>query len=201
MKYSKDFEDISKQNFGEIECDFAGDHDITTEEWVYAPKVVIGYDYLQEISELIDVKKYLACVNHSDPKGSVIYVVLPKDISVDTAKKSISAIYAAKQKEAGFIIPAMCLLFSDEDGEILNNSIELSVIDQLTEEEISKYTTLIPKRKETLYSAIKASLEKEGRKKQYVYPIPISAPLKIAGSQLFEETYPDVIPFEIDGVK
>ena len=200
MKYAKEFEDISKQYFGEVECDFAGDHDITTEEWVYSPKVVIGYNYLDEISELIDVRKYLACVNHSDPKGSVIYVVLPKDISVDIAKKSISSLYAAREKEAGFIIPAMCLLFSDEDGTILNASIELSVIDQLTEDEVSKYTTLIPKRKETLYSSISAALENEGRKKQYVYPITTSAPLKIAGSQLFEETYPDVIPFEIDGV-
>lgn len=201
FNYSPEITEIKHEFLGDIECDFASDHDISTNEWRYDANLIFGYDYIDSLDKALNIADIESRVDYSTSKGSVYYILLPKSVLVSKAKNEIQELLENKALKYGAILPAMILLISDEDDDILNSCIEISLMDSFSKEESDKFSTLIPKYKERLYTTIKNTIETQKYKKNYVYPecINTRSPLKIAGVDIFEEIYPDVIPFFIDG--
>lgn len=198
---SSDITDIKTEFLADVECDFATENSICTTEWRYTSSLVFGYDYLRSLDTQISIADITKAVDYDTPKGHVYYVILPKSESVAKAKSEIKDLLAKKAEEYGSIVPAMILLIQDEKNVILDSCIEISIIDNFSEADSEKFATLIPRRKERLFADIRTAVEDQVYKRNYVYPEGISSnkQLKVAGSLIFEEIYPSIIPFYVDG--
>lgn len=199
--FSHEASDIKNECLQDIECDFAIDYEISTPEWKYMSSLIIGYDYLEKLKSAINVEEIKARVDFNASRGQIFYVLLPKTVSAKGAKEKIEEILRVKAVQYGTILPVMVLLLSDENDVILNNCIEISLMDSFTQEESDKFSSLILKQKNRLFGEIRNTIENQKQKKNYVYPecIKSNQPLKLAGESIFEEIYPSVIPFFIDG--
>lgn len=201
FNYSKDIYDIKDSFFTPVKTAFSENHDLSTSEWNYSPFVVIGYNFLNALDTSIKISDFLNNIVHDDPKGRVFYIILPKDVSLQNAKKDIKQLLNKKSAELGYTLPVLVLILRDSDDEILDSSIEYTVISHLSKEDQEKYQTLIIRKKEDLLRTISDSIERARTERNYVYPegIDTKKSLQLAGAQLFEMIYPEVIPFYIDG--
>lgn len=201
FNYSKDIYDIKETFFTPVKTAFSENHDLSTSEWNYSPFVVIGYNFLNALDTNIKISDFLNNIVHDDPKGRVFYIILPKDVSLQNAKKDIKQLLNKKSAELGYTLPVLVLILRDSDDEILDSSIEYTVISHLSKEDQEKYQTLIIRKKEGLLRTISDSIERARTERNYVYPegIDTKKSLQLAGTQLFEMIYPEVIPFYIDG--
>lgn len=182
-----------------VESDFSATHSITSIEWGYERRIVTGYNYLEKIETVIKELLSSNPVQFYALKGRIIYAIIPSSISLDSAKSEIKKLYESYHEKTGSIIPVMCLLLHDEDNVLLDASIEISVMDGLSEDDISKFSTLIPKRREERIGAISDKIQEMMAHRNYIYPIESVKPLRRTGTDIFEEIYPKAIPFEIDG--
>lgn len=187
--------------FKPINCDFAEEHNISTSEWKYSSNVVIGYEYLSGVERIVDSPNLYKTYGHDEPKGRVIYCIIPKDVPLSNVKSELEGALKTKTEELGRIPPVMILLISDKGDEIFNAVVKYRTLNHLTKNDQDKYFTLISRQKESLCKNIRDSIETQFYDKNYVYPDGISkkSPLKIAGNDIFEEIYTQVIPFYIDG--
>ena len=187
--------------FKPINCDFAEEHNISTSEWKYSSNVVIGYEYLSGVKRIVNSPDLYKAYGHDEPKGRVIYCIIPKDVPLPNVKEELEEVLRSKTKELKRIPPVMILLVSDKGDEILKAVIKYRTLNHLTKNDQDKYFTLISKQKESLCRIIRDLIETQFYDKNYVYPEGISkkSALKIAGNDIFEEIYNQVIPFYIDG--
>lgn len=199
IERSPDSVNIRQDIFTRIEPSFASDHNINSIEWGYESRIISGYEYVEKICSVIDLLIADNPVKFYSQKGRVIYAIIPSSISLSEAKEEVKKVLYGFSEKIGHIIPVMCLLLHDEDNTILNSSLEISVIDELSNNDQEKYSTLLPKRKDELFKIIDGKLQEMKLQRNYIYPIETEKPLRRAGSEIFDVIYPNIIPFEIDG--
>lgn len=201
FSYSTDVYSIKEASFSTVFCDFAEEHDISTSEWCYSPSTIIGYNYLSNLERGLNTSDLLSFINYDEPKGKIFYVILPRELQLQNVKDGIKSLLDKKTAELGYTVPAMVLLLQDKNDSILEASIEMYVLSHLTKEDQQKYLTLISRKKEQLLQKLSDAIEIEISEKNYVYPegISLKRPLRMAGRDIFEKIYPNVIPYYIDG--
>ena len=197
LRENLELEAIRNEVFEEIESDFAFKNDIASVEWVYESIIAVGANYLSQTKLLIDSIRKNPPTAYNEPKGKLLYYLLPSTVGLKQAMGELSSIIKSDDN----LIPVMGLVLHDKDNIVKDLLIELSVIEKLSTSEIEKFDNIIVKRKRDIKSSLFYKLLDMKSDSNRIYPFSSKKPRFIAGTKIFESLYPNHISFDIDGIR
>lgn len=197
LRENSDLEVVRNEVFEDVECDFSFNNDIASVEWFYESIIITGTNYLPQTKIVIDTIKKNPPVAYNEPKGKMVYYILPSSIGLKQAMKELSSVIVLEDNP----IPIIGLVLHDKGNIIKDLSIELAVIDKLSTVENDKFDNIITKRKRDIKNLLLHKLLDMKCDSNRIYPIIAKKPRFIAGSRIFEVIYPKHISFDIDGIR
>lgn len=191
--------------FKNISTSYGDKHEIYIPEWYFACVT----SNTQNISLQIEIaaKSWKNDLKIDKPKGMVFYVYVGQSEDIEDERVRIRKRILSVAKDLHLKnIPVLCVLLYDENGELGQLFSELDILNNLSADEKSKYTNLIPIHREKILSNIKAKSASLIKNRDYVSTIKNqdaddNIPLRLAdiASMIFEEIYTASIPFPFDG--
>lgn len=188
---------------GDLECDFAERHSITTKEWRYQG-VLANLDTL-DAQIRIAADKWAKAIDVTEPRGTVIYCYVeqsrdPQNIFSDV-KKTLRAVI----RDLGIgnqVVPILVVLLCDEEGVLGQALAELAVLEEFISEDRARFGNLIGAHQEKMRQVVQIQIEELIKQRRYITALKekIEATrLSQAGTELFEHIYEKVLPFPFDG--
>ncbi len=185
----------------DLECDFAEENKITTQEWRYSA-VTTNLDYLaQHIKMASD--KWLSAMDVDQSRGTIIYCYAEQSRSEGEIRNIANSVLKDALKATGMeSLPILIVLVHDEEGILGQFLAEYSIIDDFTGEEKSRFGNLVDAHKEKLDKSIRETIDVLIKKRIFittsVYPEELRRLTQI-GKFIFSNIYKKPISFPFDG--
>lgn len=189
---------------GDLECDFAESHSITTTEWRYQG-ITSNLDTI-EAQIKIAADRWLKSIAVDAPRGTVIYCYVEQSQDPEYASSFIRRKIRAVIQEFGQeikSIPILVVLLCDEDGILGQALAELSVLeDSISAEDQARFGNLIGAHQEKMRQVVYRQIEELTRKRRYITSLNEdlkASRLARVGTELFERVYKQPLSFPFDG--
>jgi len=187
---------------GDLDCDFAEEHKITTREWRYQG-VTTNLTFLP-MQLKIASDRWMSALGVDDARGTIIYCYVEPSRDEDSVKTDVVRLLRSAAKECGVqALPVLVVLLTDEAGNLGQSMAELAVLDEsVSAEDRVRFGHLISAHQEKTREVLQVQVEAMIRRRVYITALaePISAQrLSRVGGELFERIYKKAIPFPFDG--
>ncbi len=188
----------------DVEPEFASAKNIsTTKEWVF--QITCSHGGRIQITLANALNDWKNAINTDAAKGQMIYYYLPADYSIDDVRRTLQTSLKKVCEEQSSTIPLCIILLHDKDGKLRQTLAEYSVLSgTLTSEERQKYTHFIEDHTLQLRDDLKRLHEEMLKQREYVVPKGFeigNLRLRKLAYALFEQTYPNILPFPFDGFR
>lgn len=187
-----------------IDPSFAANKNINTMEWQFQTNCSNLLRLNTDIKNAFTDWK--EAYRTDDFRGQIIYCYVPPDYSLEQVTKSVKNMLSDILNEAvpSHICPILVVLLEDKAGLLKQAMLEYWILSEtLSDEEKQRYSHFIDSHKQKALEDIKQILSELVRNHNYILPkgFQISDDLRIAklAYQLFDQTYPKIIPFPFDG--
>jgi hypothetical protein len=187
---------------GDLDCDFAEEHKITTREWRYQGVTTnLG---LLPMQVKIASDRWASAVGVDDSRGAIIFCYVEPSRNEESVNTDVVRLLRSAAKEYGVAaLPILVVLLTDEAGILGQSMAELAVLEEsVSADDRVKFGHLISAHQEKTREVVQIQIESMIRRRLYVTGLtePISAQrLSRVGGELFERIYKKVIPFPFDG--
>ena len=183
------FDQTQPTNFGTL-------HKINTNEWCFTQQVIMAEDVTDDLADrlLTQWKKARSVVT---PKGFLIWVYANKD----TDYRVIDNLKIISEKLQGS--PILMMLLNDSDNMLLNVLTEYDVVDHLDDNVRNAYSNVYVKDRARIEDNLRNAIDALKKKRERITPegtISLKKRLPVALTDVFEEIYPDALPFNFDGL-
>lgn len=187
---------------GDLDCDFAEEHHISTREWRYQ-SATTNLDLLPMQMKLA-TDRWKGSFGVDEPRGTIVYCYVepsrdPAVVLSDTGKLLRTT---AREAEAT-ALPMLVVLLCDEKGDLGQALAEFAVLEEsVSEEDRVRFGNLIAAHKEKMRQVVRDQIESMIRQRRYATGLKEdleSHRLSRAGTELFAKTYKSPIPFPFDG--
>lgn len=187
---------------GNIDCDFAEQHRISTREWQYrAVTTQLQHLETQLKFGLEEWKKNIAI---DEPKGMVAYCYVEPGREIQATTMEVRKLIRRAEKEAGCSpAPVFVALMWDSDGALGQALAEMSLLREgISEAERAQFGNLASAHQEKVLKAIRNQVESMLKEQRFITSF--GDELKPArrnrfGTELFERVYSRPLPFPFDG--
>lgn len=187
----------------EITPEFSSINDIRSTEWRFQANCV----HFGQLETAIKnaVQDWKAAIQTDSPRGQLIYCYVSPDSKIEeirslTAKKLDNTL-AAENCDSG--IPLLIVMLWDTEGKLKQALSEYWILNnELSEEDRQRYTNFIKDHSAQVSQELKLLYEKMVQERNYIYPKAFqleNARLRKISLDLFEKTYPKIVPFPFDG--
>jgi hypothetical protein len=188
--------------FGDLDCDFAEEHGITTREWRY--EAVTSNLELLETNLKFAANRWNDAVAVDEARGTVVYCYVEQSRNPDEPASQAKRFLRGIAREIGVpALPIFVVFLGDEDGLLGQTLAELAVLkESLTEEDRARFGNLIGAHIEKAQQIMRTKIEGMIRSRRYVTILneDIDAQrLSRFGSELFARIYKKPVPFPFDG--
>jgi len=189
---------------GDIDCDFAEKHKITTREWRYQA-ITSNLDSLpMQIESAADRWNSDSAIDIEVPRGTVIYCYIEPSRDIGIVEHDAKKLLRNNAENLGHTaLPILLVMLIDEDGKLGQSLAELSVLeDSLSDQDAVKFGTLIPAHKQKMRADIASRIEGMIKQRRYITAFKEameSTRLGSVGSEIFAKIYKSPITFPFDG--
>ncbi|HPJ27186.1 MAG TPA: hypothetical protein PLA80_13660, partial [Synergistaceae bacterium] len=184
------------------DCDFSERHEITTPEWKYTAMLTTHISLERSMEEAMD--SWRESIMIDQPRGSIIYCY------VDPQKDLAELKFQAQQKmrslaasTGAVAVPIIVAFLVDADGVMGKTFAEISVLDdELSEQEKAQFGNLIENHREKSRELLLGRVQQLLLEREYLsfaQEANLPQSLKFLCTEIFEKTYPQVLPFPFDG--
>jgi len=187
-----------------IDPSFAATKNISTMEWQFQTNCSNLLRLNTDIKNAFTDWK--GAYRTDDFRGQVIYCYVPPDHSLEEVTKSVESMLSDILNEAlpDQICPILVILLDDNSGLLKQAMIEYWILSEtLSDEEKQRYSHFIDSHRQKALEDIKQTVSELVRNHNYILPkgFQVSDDLRIVklAYQLFDQTYPKIIPFPFDG--
>lgn len=216
QRISKNFDEEGKSNLfvgkatewfgdllGDIECDFAEKHRISTREWRYrgmATNMQLLPTCLADAAQ-----RWRDALSVDEARGTIIYCYIEPSRNNADAKAEITKWLreAAAKYKLAYIPVFVVLLCDDTQGQLGQTFAEIAILtDRLDSQELARFGNLVGAHKEKARQTALAMITDRLKEKQYVIGIPQPDRLgrrEQVGSEIFDMVYPAPLLFPFDG--
>ena len=189
---------VSHAKLQMVECDFAMEHHIHTQEWKYAPRYTHWRLFQKTIANLVFELRQSHVLNAIDAhRGIVVYFYVSSTEDEETVRNEATTLLRTFARELPLIL---VLLF--DDGTIGKALVELDILETFSTEERATYQRLIAthqcKQKERFAEAVTETLQRRAFLTAYPKELQGGRLAKL-GADLFNTLFPAAIAFPFDG--
>ncbi len=189
---------------GDLECDFAERHSITTKEWRYQG-VLANLDTL-DAQIRIATDRWAKAIDVTEPRGTVIYCYVEQSRDPQTVSSNVKKALRTVIRDLGIgnqVVPILVVLLCDEEGILGQAMAELAVLeDAISEEDRARFGNLIGAHQEKMRHVVHGQTEELIKQRRYITALreELGAKrLSRVGTELFEYIYKKPLPFPFDG--
>jgi len=184
---------------------FPWDKTITTQEWKYDTVALIKDNLDISLDNIFS--NWKNSIEPGQVRGTIVYYLIQENSQdIETAKAEIrSKIDAVAHRNKAGKFPVLFVLVDDYNGELCETMTKLHLLkNKIGEENKNRFRKFIGSEEENLMNRLE-ELSKELLKMRYYVTssdIELSETrIKNAGREIFEQVYPEIVPFPFDGFK
>ncbi len=174
---------------------FALQHKITTNEWLFEQEMY-AIEQFDEISVKSYIKDWKNATSSTTAKGRLVWLYVNKDTEafyVERAELLVKDLIGT---------PIIVMLLNDTDNRLYDVLLEYDVLDKLDDVNRNKYDRYYQAEYDQTESNLKDEFSDLKKKRVHISvegteELKTRMPMYLTG--VFEELYPDVVPFSFDG--
>jgi hypothetical protein len=192
----------AEAEIGDIETDFGRAHEIATPDWFFAASFAHRHTLATALETAF--ADWRQAVQPKDAKGQLLYLYLhPSDDLAVVDEQVRAALQAGLHKLGREAAPIWVVGVVDAEGAIAEHLARLYVFDQqLSSEEAERFRRFVPEERARSQQALKSAVQAAIKQRLYWVAGLEALPqgrLKSVGQQVFEQIYPQALPFPVDG--
>lgn len=187
---------------GDIETDFAESRDISSRDWYYSAIFVHSANYHDAV--IRSFEEWRTAENHDEAKGRVLYFYVgPNEEPLKYLEKSDAYLKQQLSKKGLQAAPIWTIAIHDKDGIIADNLCRYHVLeDKFLADEIEKYRRFLPEERDRTLRILRDEMQKSVQQRvSSVAGLDVVSGkrLKQTAQWIFEQVYPEILPFPFDG--
>lgn len=187
---------------GDLDCDFAEEHKITTREWRYQA-VTTNLDLLL-LQLRMAADRWSVAIGVDESRGTVIYCYVEPSRNPEVVASDVAtALRASAQKSEVKAMPIIVVLLCDENGTLGQTMAELAILSEsISEIDRVRFGNLIPAHVEKNRQTITANIAGMIKRRLFITGIKDQVQaqrLSRLGTELFEKIYERPVKFPFDG--
>lgn len=178
-----------------IQTNFNISHAIRTNEWQFEQNL---YSVSDLNNTIIDesIRNWENATTADRIKGKIIWLYIDKDNSADALDNAIKISSKLEKK------PIILMLLNDKDSRLKNALIDYSALQNISEQDKEKFGRHYNDKLQQVEDSVQASFDSLKKERNLITPegvVNLKSRLPIALTSLFDEIYPEVVPFDFDG--
>lgn len=186
---------------GNIDTDFALNHDIRTSDWFFEAQ--FAHTYTLEAIVQRAFQDWNEAILPNEAKGRVIYLYLHASDDLEITNTKIQdSLQAGLERFQQIRAPIMVVGIVDAEELIAETFKRLEIFDSSTAEENERFRRFIPEERERARLALQSTIQEAIKERHYWiagFPQAPNGRLKAIGETIFSQVYSKTIPFPFDG--
>jgi hypothetical protein len=185
-----------------VQPSFAKEHDIRTPDWQFEPRPAHAGIVKNLIVKAAD--EWRAATLADEAKGKLIYLYLHEDDDAAVVEAQVGTHLAAQVKRLGLRhAPIWVAMIEDREGRIGEHLARMEIIDGIaTDAERERFGRFLADEQLRSREALVQTVNNALREPRFLvagFAEPPSDRLRQSAKRIFEQVYPEVLPFPFDG--
>ena len=181
---------------------FAKEHDIRTPDWQFEPRPAHAGIVKNLIAKAAE--EWRAATQADEAKGKLIYLYLHEDDDAATVEAQVGTCLAAQVKRLGVPqMPIWVAIIDDKHGRIGEHLVRTEIIDGIaSDSERERFGRFLADEQLRSREAMRQGVDDALRERRFQvagFADPPSDRLRQSAKRIFEQVYPEVLPFPFDG--